>query len=196
MKCSLCSGKLYSLLSKFLSLKSWGYGFYPYHWCHSDLAEVIHIKLSNYFEPSLSLLWSTFFWGNIRNERKQLHCFCLLLIWTWGVPSNCSTSLVLPCPPLPVDHLPQEKAWCHKNGSCVLLGLGTGHNPYTQQLHRGWGEPCSLPKTAFCLFLSDQQSQHFRNAYVTVILVWSLKINPPTKVWHKLTVTGLCDKKH
>lgn len=163
MKCSSCPGNLYSLLSKFLSPKRWGYGFYPHHWCHCDLGEVFHKKIVQPFW-TISLSRSTFFSGNIRNERNKLYCFCLLLIWTWDLflllsaadlSSNCSTSIVLLCPPISVQHLPQEKAWCHKDGSRVLPGPCTGDNPHTWQLHRGWGEPCSLPKSAFCLFLSD-----------------------------------------
>lgn len=91
MKCSSYSGNLYSFLSKFLSPKSWGYGFYPHRWCHCDLGEVIH---KNIVQPfwAISLSQSTFFSGNIRSERNKLYCFCLLLIWTWGWSSNCSTS--------------------------------------------------------------------------------------------------------
>lgn len=56
----------------------------------------------------------------------------------------------------------------------IICGCTQRKTPYIQ-LHKSWGEPCSLLKLVFCLFLFDKQSQHFGNVCVIVIFVWSLE---------------------
>lgn len=91
-----------------------------HHWCHCDsLLSWVKWPVKN-GQTILSHFSSSEHFFPRKEERKKLYCFSLLMIWTWGLSSNCSTSLVFPCPSISVEHLPQGKAMCHNGSSHVL----------------------------------------------------------------------------